>query len=87
MMGPVWGPLGTLNPICLESKTPEAYTSESCLFSSVVLYRPVMEPGGAWMPEGNPAGDAPPFHSNNKLIPFHLGSSRHFFLQAVSEQV
>ena len=55
MMGPVWGPLGTLNPICLESKTPEAYTSESCLFSSVVLYRPVMEPGAAWMPEGNPA--------------------------------
>ena len=30
------------------------------------------------MPEGNPAGDASPFHSNNKSIPFYLDSSGHF---------
>ena len=31
------------------------------------------------MSEGNLALDAPPFHSNNKSIPFHLGPSGHFF--------
>ena len=30
------------------------------------------------MPEGNPALDALPFHSNNKPIPFYLGPFGHF---------
>ena len=45
--GLVWGPLSTFSPDCPESPTPGVYTSEGCLFSSVVLYRLGMEPGAA----------------------------------------
>ena len=34
-----------LNPDCLESPTPETYTSGGSLSSSVVLCRPDLEPG------------------------------------------
>ena len=40
-------PPGTFSPDCPESPTPGVYTSEGCLFSSVVLYRLGMEPGAA----------------------------------------
>ena len=30
------------------------------------------------MPAGNPTCDSPPFHSNNKSIPFDLSFSGHF---------
>ena len=30
------------------------------------------------MPQANPTSDAPPFHSNDKSIPFHLGPYGHF---------
>ena len=43
----VWGPPGTFSPDCLESLTPETYASGESLSSSVVLYRPDMEPGAA----------------------------------------
>ena len=74
----VWGPPGTYSPDCLESPTPGAYTSEGSPFSSLVLCRQGPEPEAAQMPEGNPAWDAPPFHSNNKSSPLHLGFSAHF---------
>ena len=43
----VWGPLGTFSPDCLESLTPETYSSEGSLSSSVVLCRLDMELGAA----------------------------------------
>ena len=41
----MWGPPGSFSPDCLESPTPENYTSGGSLSSSVVLCRPDMEPG------------------------------------------
>ena len=48
---------------------------------SLLQYGPLQTGPGAGdglVPEGNPAWDAPPFHSNSKFIPFHLDSSGHF---------
>ena len=50
---------------------------------SLLQYGPLQIRPGAGdglVPEGNPAWDALPFHSNSKFIPFHLGSSGHFSL-------
>ena len=43
----VWGPPGTFSPDCLESPTPETYTSGGSFSSSVVPCRPDMELGAA----------------------------------------
>ena len=48
---------------------------------SLLQYGPLQIGPGAGdglVPEGNPAWDAPPFHSNSKFIAFHLDSSGHF---------
>ena len=43
--GLVWGSLGTFSPICFQNPTPGAYALESCLFSTVVLYKQTWSQG------------------------------------------
>ena len=67
----MWGPLGTFSPNCLESPTTGPM-SWRAVYPHVWFFT-----DQTWS-RVSLGGLAPPFHSNNKSIPYHLGPSGHF---------